>query len=398
LNSRSTLGKARVAVLVSHPIQYFVPVYRTLSSKNDVDLTVLYHCRVGLDEAFDPGFGARIKWDIDLLGGYRYRFLSERTRVGGLQPRVIKALLELRPDVVIMHGYTLPTNILALLVCKAFRVPVLLRGDSRRRKRASPFSRVVALIKKLILRLFDGFLAIGTLNKQYYSANGIDDIRVFHAPLCVDNAAFQLGVAHATVRRAKRDSLRLNEDHVVILFASKLSPRKRAADVVKAFAAIATSHPLMRLVIAGSGETSSALQKQSEMSGLVDKIRFVGFVNQSELPSFYAMSDLFVFPAENEPWGLVLNEAMAAGLPVIVSDDVGAGTDLVLGRGTGYIYAVGDCSALSAALESLGADREQRRVMAKRAREVVREWDVTACVDGILQAITAVREGSIRRR
>lgn len=380
----------RLGILVSHPIQYFVPVYRELATDPRVDLTVIYRTRVGVDAYHDPGFGQTLKWDIPLLEGYRSEFLSAKTALTGFEPKVVATLLRHRFDVLILHGYDRLTNLMALAVAKIMGTRVIIRGDTRLQRHhiQAPFAK--RAFKTMLFKLFDGFLAIGSLNRAYYAALGGAPDRIFFAPFCVDNAAFALGDDQRQLQRQRyRAANGLPDASVVVLYASKFSKRKRPGDLISAFARISQQFPEAWLVIAGSGEEESALRARVAEFGL-ERVRFVGFQNQSALPALYAASDIFVLPSDEEPWGLVINEVMAAGLPVIVSDEVGAAPDLVSGAGTGIVYPIGDVEALSKALASLLQSEKLRLDMGAKGRELIRDWGVSACVQGTVTAAVSV--------
>jgi glycosyltransferase involved in cell wall biosynthesis len=379
--------RTKLTVLVSHPIQYFVPVYRALARVADLDFSVLYRTRVGLDGYLDSGFGRTVQWDIPLLGGYPSTFLSAKTMVRGLEWSVVAHLLKHRPDVLVLHGYNHATNLLALVVAKLLGARVLMRGDTRvsAQHKASGWK---ARFKRLLFRLVDGCISIGTQNHLYYSTLGVPDHRTFFAPMCVDNRAFFLGGARSSVRCEQRALLNIPPDARVVLFASKLTERKRAGDLLQAFASLGGTFNDAVLLVVGSGAEEAALRSSAEALG--SRVRFLGFRNQSELPQLYAASDVFVLPSVGEPWGLVVNEAMAAGLPVIVSDDVGAAPDLVEGKDTGLVFPVGDIDRLTRALEYLLDSSEARERMGRNASMLIDRWSVSASADGIAHAARAV--------
>lgn len=384
---------ARVIILVSHPTQYLSPVFRALAEQKGIELKVLYGSRGGGQGQYDPGFGRVVEWDIPLLDGYLYRFLSHRQRTGGMQTGVISELLNPRPDIVIIHGYNHLTNLLALLLCKMLHIKVILRADSRTLSQQKNIQRVLGYIKQHIVCSYDGYLTIGTLNRAYYLDYGIPSGKLFDAPLCVDNERFAgRSYDQNARRREKRRELGITLSTIVILFAGKLIPRKRAEDVIRAFARVRVRREMIQLVIAGSGEGEERLRRIASDMQIEDKVMFVGFVNQSSLSSLFAACDMFVFPSQDEPWGLIVNEVMSAGLPVIVSDDVGAGADLVVGKGTGLVYPMGDVEALADAIERLVTTPELRVDMGLRAVEVIREWDIAASVQGIVRAIRSLSE------
>jgi glycosyltransferase involved in cell wall biosynthesis len=393
---KTTGGKKiiKLGVLVSHPIQYFVPLYRKLATNPNLDLTVLYRTRVGLDESFDPGFGKMLKWDLPLLGGYRCEFLSNKKIVKGFEPVVLKALLAHRFDVMILHGYNSVTNLVALALAKILGTRVLIRGDTRLQQHH--FNGVLKkAFKKMIFRLADGFLSIGSLNRDYYLAFGVESERIRFAPFCVDNAFFVIdGYQRLSARQRYRSEIGLPEDAVMVLFSAKLTAQKGATDLIKAFAKIDASVPKAWLVIAGSGSEESRLKALvAELK--LSRVLFIGFVNQTSLPNQYAASDIFVLPAAgHEQWGLAVNEAMAAGLPVIVSDQVGAAPDLIQDKGTGIVYPCGDIDALAHALQVLTQFPEVRKDMGNRASALIQAWDVHACADAIAATVVDLHDRS----
>jgi glycosyltransferase involved in cell wall biosynthesis len=377
-------GRLRLGILVSHPIQYFAPVYRELAQRPDIDLTVIYRTRVGVDAYHDVGFGQMVQWDLPLIEGYKSKFLSGKTVLRGLEPRIVRLLLQYRFDVLVIHGYNYATNLLGLAVAKLAGAKVLLRGDTRLQERHLHASAGRRWVKQRLIGLFDGFLAIGSLNRAYYLAYGAQEERVFFAPFCVDNAVFSLTATEATRQRASvREDLGLPQEAVVVLYASKLTPRKRAMDLLDAFSKCVDHFPNAWLVIAGAGEQ---LEYVKARAGSVARVRVIGFQNQSALPGIYAASDLFVLPSQGEPWGLVVNEVMAAGLPVVVSDEVGAAPDLVLERETGIVYRCGDVDALVAALCQLLGSVELRATFSRNARVLIGQWDVSECAAAIADA------------
>lgn len=376
----------RLGILVSHPIQYFVPVYRELARRSEIDLTVIYRTRVGVDAYHDPGFGQTVQWDIPLLDGYQSCFLSDKKRLTGFEPVVVTELIRQNFDVLIVHGYNRLTHLIAIAVAKLMGTRVLIRGDTRLQQHHLIGPRWKRLFKRLLFKMFDGFLAIGSLNREYYLAFGAHPDRVFFAPFCVDNAMFALdSEAREEARQKVRKALCLPKDCLVILSASKLIPVKRLDDLIYAFRSIYQRFQNTWLIIVGSGPLENFLRKEVHELGL-PRVQFIGFKNQSVLPSLYAASDIFAFPSSGDQWGLALNEVMAAGLPVIVSDEVGAAPDLVQDKGTGIVYRCGDVEALAAALETLLQSEALRVEMAIKARQLIGGWDVAACASGVIAA------------
>ena len=379
----------KLGVLVSHPIQYFVPVYRQLALAKGIELTVLYRTRVGVDEYHDEGFGQTVKWDIPLLGGYQHHFLSNKNKIAGIEWGIVAALLHQRFDAVLIHGYNSATNLLAIFIARIIGTKVLMRGDTRWQEHHQR-TGLKSLLKRLLFKCCNGFVSIGTLNRAYYLQHGLPSARIFFAPFCVNNEQFAASpVTKVQARKDIRTALQLQADTEIVLFASKLVKRKRTDDLIRAFATLEGEFPTACLVIAGSGDEQASLQYLSE-SLRIKQIRFVGFQNQTQLPPLYAATDVFVLPSDEEPWGLVINEVMAAGVPVIVSNEVGAAPDLVEGKGTGIVYRCGDVDALSQALRLLLGSATMRKQMADSGVQLIESWSVNVCADGIARAARAV--------
>jgi glycosyltransferase involved in cell wall biosynthesis len=383
----------KLTILVSHPIQYFAPVFRLLAAREDLDLEVVFHCKVGLEHSYDPGFGQIVAWDIPLLEGFRSRFLSRSRNTGGLKLGIIPALIRRRPDVLMIHGYSSATNLVAIAVGKLLGARVLLRGDTRlmsHHKLHGP----KAFMKRILFKLVDGFLYIGSLNREFYTAHGVPDEKLHFAPLSVDNAAFWLPDERRKAERSKiRSRLCIPRDAVVILFASKMVAWKRATDLVRAFSMIAESFPASWLLLVGSGPDESRVR---ELASHVPegRVRFMGFLNQTEMPSCFAASDVFVLPTSGDPWGLVVNEAMAAGMPVVVSDETGAAPDLVRDSGAGVVYECGDVEALAAALRRLLESACDRTEMSQRAMAHISKWDIAVSAECLARAVVSVAGGA----
>lgn len=381
--------KLKLGILVSHPIQYFTPVYRELANVHDIDLTVLFRTRVGVDEYHDEGFGAAIRWDIPLLEGYSHKFLSRKRTLSGTEFTIVQEVRRRRFDVLLVHGYDSLTNLLAILTAKLTGTRVLIRGDTRKMDHHRR-SGVRRALKSALFKIVDGFVTIGSLNRDYYASHGVDARRLFFAPFCVSNSAFRLDGANQAVARARvRGELGFGQDDILVLFVAKLTAQKRVDDLIRAFALIERQFANARLVIAGSGGEAQRLRNLAADLGL-ERLLFAGFYNQSKLPALYAASDLFVLPSVQESWGLAVNEAMAAGLPVIVSDEVGAAPDLVEGKGTGIVFPCGDVNALAEALGRLIASLDLRKSLGAAASRLIDDWDVTVCAKDIGTTVHAV--------
>jgi glycosyltransferase involved in cell wall biosynthesis len=390
----------RVAYLVSHPIQYQAPLLRLLATQPDIDLTVFFQSEGALHGHVDPGFGRIVQWDVPLLEGYRHEFLpalGRRDIVAGQRPLsygIGKRLRRGRFDALWVHGYARWFNWAAMLSAKAAGIRVLVRDEAN--EHSTPRSPAKRLAKRGFFRLLasvaDGFLAIGSANREYYRTNGIAASRIFLCPYCVDNDFFRLRATEAAPRRERfRAELGLEPGRAVILYASKFLPRKRAGDVLQAYERLvagAGERPPY-LVYVGDGETRAALEREAAAKRLTG-VRFLGFRNQTELPAFFDLCDVFVLPSMHEPWGLVVNEVMTAGRPVIVSHQVGCGADLVQDRVNGFVFPAGDVAALAEALGSVLASPERAAAMGEASRRIIAGWSFREDLQGLRMALGKV--------
>jgi glycosyltransferase involved in cell wall biosynthesis len=395
--SKASRSTTRVGFLASHPIQYQAPLFRRLAQEPGYQFEALFCTSHGVKPSFDSGFDRTIHYDVPLLEGYRHRFLtnwSPRPGPGGLgqlNPRPILDILRKQFDALIVHGYSSVTNLLALLAPRPARTRLLLRGESHLRE---PRSLGRLAIKRAVLpALFqrvDQFLAIGSLNRDYYLAYGVPAERITLAPYTVDSDYFATRVA--ALRRGReqiRYELGLPRGVPILLFCGKLISVKRPLDVVRAFARV-RAQMFCGLAIAGTGPLEREVKAEAERLGVARDVAMVGFRNQSELPSIYAVSDVLILPSGREPWGLVVNEAMAAGLAIAVSDCVGAGPDLVTDNG--LVFPAGDTETLARGLLRLITEpgllaRSQGASLARIA-----EWGLDQTVDGIRIGIQAAME------
>jgi glycosyltransferase involved in cell wall biosynthesis len=271
---------------------------------------------------------------------------------------------------------------------------VLLRGESSLHLSGKGF--VKQTLKDWFLRNTisgaDALLAIGSLNRDFYLHYGAPSNRVFLMPYAVDNDFFQRRCSLASQGREQlRDELQLVRGRPVILYASKMTARKRARDLLEAYIRLSpdgTTPPDAYLLLIGDGEERLLLEAIVQDLGW-NTVRFLGFKNQTELPAYFDLCDVFVLPSFNEPWALVVNEAMNAGRAVIVSDQVGCAPDLVRHGENGFIFKAGDVQALSQALMQCLGDSQLTRQMGERSRKIVEGWGFEQDVAGLRCALAS---------
>lgn len=384
----------RLAVVASHPIQYHVPLYRAMAAHARLDPTVFFCSRAGAETYLDPEFGRAVRWDRPLLDGYRHVFVPNRAprpgpgrTFGLINPGLVPALVRGRFDAAVIPGYAVVSYALAYLGAWLGRTPVLFRGETALRP-GQPWAW--RLLKgaglRVLFRATAACLTIGQRSHAFYRHHGVPEERLFFTPYTVDNDFFQSAAdALAPRRAALRAEFGLPGEGPVVLFAGKLVPRKRPLDLVEAVARLA---PPPALLVVGDGPLRDALRAAAARLGLAH-VATPGFLNQSELPRAYAAADLLALPSEHEVAPLVLNEAMCAGLALVVSDAVPSAADLVEAEpgGNGYLHACGDVASLARALEAALSSPEHLRRLGRRSREKIADWSQTRVLEGLLAAL-----------
>lgn len=389
-----------LAVLNSHPIQYFAPLYRRLAGEPDIDITLYFCSRSGLDSYEDEGFGGqRFAWDVPLVEGYDHVFL--RNLMGDqppagfwslANPGVLSALRRHDYDAVWIHGHAYASHLLGVLGAALSGSVLFMRCETHLQLERSTGRRLLRrVLMPAFYGLFDACLAIGTRNAEFYRHLGVSDEKIFLVPYAVENSRFEEGAHLSGDDRARfRRDLNLPPPEVpVILFLSKLTGRKRPLDLLQAFRRVRRSRQTRAaLAFVGAGPEEERLKRYAVRHEVPD-VHFLGFRNQSELPAIYGISDVFVLPSQNEPWGLVVNEAMCAGLPIVVTEEVGAAADLVREGENGFSYPTGNVRVLADRLARLVSSPSLRRRMGELSSRIIGRWDLEACVRGIRQALRA---------
>jgi glycosyltransferase involved in cell wall biosynthesis len=393
--------KLRLAYFVTHPIQYQAPLLKRIFREPDIDLKVFFASDFSTRGYVDKGFGVQVDWDIPLLDGYNYEFLplvkgaQNKTTIGSVGPLnygIKQKLSDGKFDAVWVHGYNYFTNLQAIRAANSMKLPVLLRAESTLHDR--PRSQMKLAAKKVFFNRLksrvSAVLFIGDENAAYWKHNFGEQFPMFPCYYAVDNQFFQRECTLASQTREEfRASLGLDPGRPVILFAAKLIPRKRCADLIDAFLKLSNSSPIdpiPYLLIVGDGEQRSSLENRAG-EALPGDVRFLGFRNQSELPRFYDLCNVFVLASVEEPWGLAVNEVMNAARPVIVSDQVGCQKNLVHPGINGCVVSAGDINALSESLRTVLAIEPTARAMGRESLRIINRYSFDQNISGLRQAI-----------
>lgn len=390
-----------VLALAAHPVQYMSPVLRRMAGRAELDLMVAYCSLRGAEAGYDSEFGTTVQWDTPVLDGYPWTQLKNRGSGGesffGLcNPGVWKMIREGQFDAVLCFtGYRCATFWMAWLATKISGAAFLFGTDAISLTPRDGQSWKVAPKKLLwpwLFRLADQVIVPSSGSRDLMLSLRVPSERVTVTPYSVDNDWWMKQSAKVD-RQAVRSSWGIREGDAVVLFCAKLQPWKRPLDPLRALAKAALRNAY--LIYAGEGPMRGELEAEAGRLGIADRVRFLGFVNQSQLPAIYRASDVMVLSSEYEPFAVVVNEAICCGCPVIASDRVGAARDLVAPVAPELVYPCGDVEALSGALRSALLDRQHLASLAAAAGERIRSWSPK---ENIERTIEAIRTAVSRKR
>lgn len=382
------IAPLRLGVLLTHPVQYYAPLFRRLHERPEVQLEVFFAHRPTPAEQ-GIGFGVEFEWDVETTSGFPHRFLCNRARHPDVSsfngcdtPEIGSLIAARRYDAFLVMGWHARSYWQAIRACWRTGTPVMVRGDSQL---PAQQSRMKGVLKRALypafMRRFASCLSVGIRSEQYFRHYGAR--RIVRSPHFVDNDYFRTR-AGALSREEARARLGIASDAFVPLFVGKLVPKKRPLDFIDAVSRTKTDLrcALMGLIV-GEGELGPLCRNRAEG----EPIRFLGFRNQSELPLVYAAADVIVLPSDGrETWGLVVNEAMACRVPALVSREAGCSPDLIQEGTTGYTFAKGDVGGLASRLGELARQPRRLSELGAAAAEWIERFTVEAAVAGVVEA------------
>jgi glycosyltransferase involved in cell wall biosynthesis len=394
-SSQPSPPRYRIAAIFPRPHPYFCKFLQRLSIQPEIDLTVYFYSDVGVGAARDPTYGHPLQFDTDLLAGYRFHFLRNyafRPRLynfwGAFHPGLLRELNR-RYDAVMIHGWCGLSTWMAFALAWIRRVPILLHSDQNViQVRGSLRLFFRNILYRALFERVAAFLVVGRRNAAFYRNLGVPEAKMFLTPLAVDNAFFREERRRlAPERAALRRTLGIPLEATVILSMGRLVPEKGLLDLLSAFGRLPAGSA--HLVLVGDGPQRATLEDYVHSRDLKG-VHFAGFKNYSQLPSFYALADVFVLPSYREPWGAVVNEAMNFALPIVASQDGGAVADLVEEGRNGLLFQPGDQEQLARHLGYLISHPEVREQMGAESVRRIALWDFERDMEGVLAALSAV--------
>jgi glycosyltransferase involved in cell wall biosynthesis len=382
-----------VLAVAGHPVQYMAPYFRRLAKHPRINLQVAYCSLRGAEAGLDPEFGTEVKWDVPLLEGYEWTHVPNKgsgseTFFGLNNPGLREIIREGKFDAVLSFvGYVRASFWIARSAAKKSRAAFLFGTDATtlEPRNGQAWKKLAKkILWPFVFRLADQVIVPSSGTRDLIRSLRIPDDRITLTPYCVDND-WWMAQAEKVDRIAERAKLGLKESDRAILFCAKLQPWKRPGDLLSAFvkAGIADAS----LIFAGEGPLRADLEADAIRLGIADRVRFLGFVNQSTLPVLYKVVDLMVLPSVYEPFAVVVNEAMCCGCPVMASDQVGAARDLILPIAPDFVFPAGNVSVLAEKLTNAFADRERLGQQKLKAHAHIKTWTPERSIEALIQAI-----------
>lgn len=379
----------KLAIVITHPIQYYAPWFKLLASRGHVQLKVFYTWSQAAETVKDRTFGREIKWDIPLLDGYDYEFIENVSKKPGSHhffgidcPELIDTLKVYAPNAILFFGWNFKSHLKAMRHFKG-KVPVWFRGDSTLLDEHGGYkTKLRRLVLKKVYSYVDRAFYVGQANKAYFLAHGLKEKQLILAPHAVNNAHFY-DTAQNYDQQAEqwKKELGLKNDIITVVFAGKFETKKQPELLVEAVIEANKRRAVtIALILIGNGPLEEQLNLKVEP---YDFITMLPFQNQSRMPLVYRMASIFCLPSKGpgETWGLAINEAMASSRPVIVTDKVGGEQDLLIDGHNGYRFDHSNRNALVDIL--VGLDKDNLNVMGQNARVHIENFTLLKIVEAL---------------
>lgn len=380
----------KLAIITTHPIQYYAPVFKLMHEQKKIEVRVFYTLgEVGMNQ-HDPGFGKKVNWDIPLLQGYTFQFQKNIAKKPGSHsfwgiknPDLISEIKAWKADAVLVYGWAYQSHLQAMRYFKG-KVPVFFRGDSNLLgRKSSAKNSIKNIFLSWVYRHVDHAFFVGTNNKAYFKRFGLKENELSFSPHAIDNDRFaQDFSAAAQTIRAK---LGIKTNETLILFAGKLEPAKKANLLLEAFESL--NQPNTHLLLVGNGPLEKELKAKKTSLKTASRIHFLDFQNQSHMPAIYQSCDLFCLPSNSETWGLAVNEAMACGKAVLVSDKVGCAVNLVFEGKNGAVFQAGNVLDLTEKLRQLCQKQALLEEYGKASAQIIENWNFEIAVEAMQKKI-----------
>lgn len=373
--------KRRLILITEIIAPYRIPVFNALAREADLELMVIF-----LAEN-DPGlrkwlvYKNELHFPYHVLSSWRVR-LSRRNLL--LNWGLSRVLQSYSPDAIVCGGYSDPADWQAWWWARRRGVPFIswVESNANDQRSGGPME---TFLKRRFLEGCARVAVPGAASATYVKSFGVANEAVLIAPNAVDNDLYARGAAQARTRDSSQNAT-LGLPDRYFLFVGRLIREKGVFDLIEAYGRLtAELRQHIGLVFVGEGDARSQLEIAARKVS-PGRVIFRGFVQRDQLAREYALADIFVFPTYSDPWGLVVNEAMACGLPIIISDVAGCTADLVKDGWNGRVVGPGNPAKLAVAMEEIACNGELRRVMGERSRNTIADYTPEHCAAGLAAA------------
>jgi glycosyltransferase involved in cell wall biosynthesis len=372
--------KRRVVILTEIIAPYRIPVFNALARHPEIDLRVIFLAETDPSIRQWKIYAEEIQFAYEILPSWRKRLGKYHLL---LNQKVATALRKAAPHAIVCGGYNYVASWQALRWARRKHVPFLLWCESTANDRRAGH-RMTESLKKSFFDKCDGSIVPGSSAREYVQQMGVSSDAIYEAPNAVDN---QLFADRAEYARHNSESvrIRLNLPARYFLFAGRLVKSKGVLELWEAYGSLNENlRSRIGLVFAGDGPLRSQLESMARTIS-PGSLTFPGFVHRDELANYYALADCLVFPTHSDPWGLVVNEAMACGLPVICGQAAGCAADLV--KANGRTVDPRNIDELAQAMEEVATDATLRLNMSGESLRIIRSYSPEVCADGIAEGV-----------
>lgn len=376
----------KIAIVAPAPFYYHAPLYRQLASSSEIDLSV-YYCSDEVLRGKDIEKTYMVKGRLagnDILNGYKNKFIKNYSPFpsyltwpfGLMNFGIWQEIKNNKFDAVILQSWTNLTWWVAFFACLKFKTPVLFMTDANILSEATR-SALKKKIKKLILgflfKRIAGFLTTGKANEEFYKYYGVSPKKMIRFYFSWGYKDF---FAKAQQLKCKRDivrkSLGIEKDDFLVLYVGRLAKEKNPGIILEAFKTLRNKNK--KLIFVGDGPLHQEISQQIKIEK-IEGVSILGFQDRNKIGDFYVAADALVLPSSSETWGIVVNEAMCFGLPIIASDQVGATVDLLKNGKNGYIFIAGDVKGLANAINNLiDLSLGDRLSFGEKSSQIIKEW------------------------
>lgn len=376
----------KLAIITTHPIQYYAPIFRLLSKRKKIDVKVFYTLGEGAVTKFDHGFKKVVEWDVPLLEGYEFEWMKNTAADPGshyfkgiVNPEGVEQVKKYQPDALLIFGWAYKSH---LKIIRYFnnKIPIYFRGDSTLLNERGGLKKALRYVfLKWVYSHINHAFYVGKNNRSYYKNYGLKESQLSFAPHAIDNARFEADrIGEASELRA---SFNIGNNEILVLYAGKFEAVKNVELLLSAF--ITLNQPNVHLLLAGNGPNENGLRDLADKSNGTGNIHFTSFKNQSFMPVLYQAADLFCLPSKSESWGLSINEAMACGKAILASDKVGCVADLIENEKNGAVFISDDADSLVKKLQQLTENKSQLVTLGLYSKVIIEDWSFLHIAEAI---------------